>query len=116
MISENCIIYNCDEMPCYFDTPYNSTYGMVGSSSVPLKTTGHEKTRFTLMLCAANDGRKCTTAIIFKGLKKVPKKQEFSKGIHIMVSEKGSMTTSLINQWRSSVGQKTRWSFPQYTY
>jgi hypothetical protein len=96
-------ILNMDEMPVCFDSPQNRTYDTIGSKSVQLKTTGNEKLRFTLMLCAYNDGRKCEPAIIFKGLKKVPKKERFPKGIKIMVSAKGSVNGDLMNEWRTSV-------------
>jgi hypothetical protein len=93
-------------MPVYFDSPINKTYETVGNKSVPVKTTGSEKLRFSLMLCAYNDGRKCQPVIIFKGLKKVPKKEKFPTGIHIMVSSKGSVNTDLMNDWRTSVYAK----------
>ena len=100
------LIMNEDEMPMYFDSPTLRTYDKEGTKTVAMKSTGHEKTRFTLMLCAANDGRKCRPAIIFKGLKKVPK-QKFPKGIDIMVADKGSINKDIMSEWkRKSFGQR----------
>ena len=51
-IDDNYIIANMDEVPVYFDSPSNKTYDFFGNKSVQLKTTGYEKMRSTLMLCA----------------------------------------------------------------
>ena len=84
-----------DEMPMYFDSPSNRTFKLKGSQTVKIKTTNNEKLRFTLILCAYNDGRRCRPAIIFKGLKKVPK-AAFPQGIDITVSKGGSMNSDLM--------------------
>jgi hypothetical protein len=103
---QNFSVLNMDQMPMYFDSPTNKTYDSIGSRTVSVKTTGYEKLRFSLMLCAASDGRKCPPAIIFKGLKSVPKKEKFPKGIHIMVSKKGSVNSDLMDDWRTKVYAK----------
>jgi hypothetical protein len=95
-----------DEMPMYFDSPTNRTFDQTGAETIKIKTSNSEKLRFTLILCAYNDGSKCLPAIIFKGLKKVPK-CKFPKGIVIMVSESGSINTEILNEWRDKVyGQR----------
>ena len=78
----NFVVYNMDQMPVYVDSPKNRTYDDEGKDEVPLKTTGHEKTRFTLMLGADNIGRKLKPTIIFRGLTKPPK--GCPEGIHVM--------------------------------
>ncbi|RWS00839.1 pogo transposable element with KRAB domain-like protein, partial [Dinothrombium tinctorium] len=68
------IIYaNMDEVPVWFDMPRCRTYEQKGVKNVQIKTTGHEKLRFTVVLTTYSDGRKCKPMIIFKGLKKVPR-------------------------------------------
>ena len=103
-------IYNMDEMPIYFDSPNKKTYEFKGKDSVIVKTTGHEKTRFTLVLCASNDGQKVMPAIIFGGLKKVPKpkknEKQFMHGIHIMVAKKASMDEPTMIDWVRQVFAK----------
>ena len=96
--SQQNAIYNVDEVPMYFDSPTLRTYDDIGAKSVPIKTTGYEKMRFTLMLCADNLGRKVRPAIIFKNLKKVPNKK-FPVGIDIYVSESGSVNRDLMTEW-----------------
>ena len=70
-----------------------------------MKTTGSDKLRFTLMLCAYNNGRKCRSAIVFKELKKVPK-VKFPTGIDIMVAPKGSINGEVMNEWKKSFGKR----------
>ena len=82
---KNFIIWNMDQMPVYFDSPKNRTLDFRGATTVSVKTTGHEKTRFTLMLCADNTGRKLKPTVIFGGLKKVPK--GCPEGIYVMTGE-----------------------------
>ena len=43
-------IGNMDETPMYFDMPGNKTVDFKGSKSVSIKTTGHEKQHFTVVL------------------------------------------------------------------
>ena len=45
-------IANMDETPCYFDIPRTSTIDKRGVSTVKVKTTGHERLRFTVALTA----------------------------------------------------------------
>ena len=66
----------------YMDSPKNRTHDFIGQTTISVKTTGHDKTRFTLMLCADNMGRKLKPTIIFRGLKKIPK--GCPEGIHVM--------------------------------
>ena len=45
-------IWNMDETPCYFDMSELSTIDIKGVQTVKVKTTGHEKLRFTAVLSA----------------------------------------------------------------
>ena len=45
--------YNMDETPCYFDILRSKTFDFRGVQTVKIKTTGHEKLRFTSALTAA---------------------------------------------------------------
>ena len=53
-----------DETACWLDMPSNTT---VDARSVPLKTTGHEKDNFTVILSALANGKKLKPYIVFKG-------------------------------------------------
>ncbi|RWS23637.1 pogo transposable element with KRAB domain-like protein [Leptotrombidium deliense] len=101
--ASNEIIYaNMDEVPVWFDMPRNKTYNKKGAKNVPLKTTGNEKLRFTVVLASLSDGRKCKPMIIFKGLKNVPR-CTFPSDVVVTVAEKGSTNKELMNEWNRKV-------------
>ena len=47
--------------------PSDSTVDFVGAKSVPVRTTGHEKSRVTVALAAKANGTKLSPFIIYKG-------------------------------------------------
>lgn len=66
-------VLNMDETPMYFDMASDKTYAPVGAKDVLVKTTGHDKLRFTVVLTVSASGVKLKPMIIFKNLKNVPK-------------------------------------------
>ena len=80
-------IGNMDETPVTFDLPSNTTLDQRGTSTVTIRTTGHEKTYFTVVLSCLADGTKLPATCIFK-LKNIPKEQ-FPQGINIRMNKKG---------------------------
>ena len=66
-------IGNMDETPMTFDLPPNRTVNPSGAKTVMIKTTGHEKTRFTVVLACMADRTKLRPVVIFKR-KTLPKK------------------------------------------
>lgn len=63
---ENDIIA-MDETAVWLDMTADTTVEKVGVKSVPLKTTGHEKNRITVVLAAKASGRKLKPMMVFKG-------------------------------------------------
>ena len=59
-------IGNMDETPMNFDMPPNRTVNSKWSKTVLIKTTGHEKTRFTVVLACMADGTKLKPMVVFK--------------------------------------------------
>ncbi|XP_014678488.1 PREDICTED: tigger transposable element-derived protein 1-like [Priapulus caudatus] len=59
-----------DETPVWFDMPGDTTVDFTGTKSIPLKTTGHEKSRITVVLAAKANGVKLPPFIVFKGVRK----------------------------------------------
>ena len=55
-------MFAMDETACWMDMPSDT-----GSRSVPLKTSGHEKDHFTVILTAKGDGTKMKPYVVFKG-------------------------------------------------
>ena len=60
-------IFAMDETACYMDMPSDTTVAHTGSHSIPLKTTGHKKDHFTVILTAKANGTKLKPFVIFKG-------------------------------------------------
>ena len=58
-------IFAMDETACYMDMLSDTTIDVRGAKSVSLKTTGHEKDHFTVILSARADGKKLKPFIIF---------------------------------------------------
>lgn len=56
-----------DKASFWFDILSGSTAALSGSKSVLVKTTGHEKDQFTVILTARADGKKPPPYIVFKG-------------------------------------------------
>ena len=52
--------------------PGNTTISCVGERSVSVRTSGHEKSRFTIALAAMADGKKLKPYHVFKGVRSIP--------------------------------------------
>ena len=65
-------IINMDETLMYFDMPGNTTVDKVGRKTVSVKTTGHERQHFTVVLACQANGKKIRPLVIFKR-KNMPK-------------------------------------------
>ena len=85
-----------DETPAYFDMVPTRTIDFVGTKTVDLLNSGHEKTRFSLVITVRADGSLLPIGVIFKGLKKVPK-CIIPDGIFVYVNDIGTMDTRIMN-------------------
>lgn len=101
---------NMDEVPVTFDMPSNYTVHPKGSNAVRIKTTGNEKTGFTVVLCVMADGSKLKPMIIFKR-KTLPKKEIFPADVIIQANEKGWVDEPMMKIWISEVWAKRPGSF-----
>jgi len=61
---------NTDEVPLTFDVPSNKTVDVKGAKTIMIKTSGNEKTRYTVVLACCADGTKLPSLLIFKGVAK----------------------------------------------
>ena len=66
-------VYIIDETPAYYDMVPTRTLETVGTKTVDLLNSGHDKTRFSLILTVRADGFLLPIGIFLKGLTKVPK-------------------------------------------
>jgi hypothetical protein len=105
-------IGNMDETPMTFDLPYNTTIDETGTKTVSIRTTGHERTNFTVVLTCMADGTKLPPIVIFK-LKKIPK-GNFSSEVIVRANQTGWMNESEMLYWIEHVWTKRqRFSNPQ---
>ena len=95
------LIGNMDETPMQFDMPGNRTVNARGEKTVFVKTTGHEKTHFTLVLCCMADGTKLKPMVIFK--RKTMPKEKFLSGVLVHVHEKWWMDEAGTKKWLDEV-------------
>ena len=99
-IDHNCIV-NMDEVPVPFDMPPNRTIEQVGANSVPIITTGNEKTSCTVVLACSSSGLKLPPMVIFK--RKTLPKGNFPDGVVVKANEKGWMDENLMRAWINEV-------------
>lgn len=90
----------------WFDMPSDTTVVVTGSRAVPLKTTGHEKDHFTVILTARADGRKMKPYIVFKGKgTHLMKQLQGIPGIAVTFSSNGWMDDILTSDYLKIIGQ-----------
>ncbi|KAG8225841.1 hypothetical protein J437_LFUL004770 [Ladona fulva] len=90
-------IGNMDEIPLTFDVPSNKTVDIKGAKTVMIKTSGYEKTRYTVVLACCADGSKLPPLLIFK--RKTLPKCTIPHGIYIHVHPKGWMDGEGMKLW-----------------
>ena len=94
-------IGNMDETPVCQDMLSRHTADKTGKRSVLIKSTGHEKSRYTVVLCVMADGTKLRPMIIFK--RKSKPKGEFPPGVVVHWNEKGWMDEDACTIWLEKV-------------
>lgn len=90
-------IVNMDEVPLTFDIPMNRTIESKGASSVNIRTTGHEKASFTVVLACTASGKKLPPMVIFK--RKTAIKDKLPPGVVVHQNEKGWMDNEVMDLW-----------------
>ena len=87
-----------DETPLWFDMPGETTVTHMGDRSVPVRSTGHDKGRFTVVLAAMADGRKLNPFIVFKGVRPIAELDR-EPGVIVAYSRNGWMNEEITNDW-----------------
>jgi transposase-like protein len=98
------LIANIDETPVTFDLPSNMTIDETGARSISIRTTGHEKTNFTVVLSCMADGMKLPPLIIFK-LKKIPR-GNFPPEVVVQANQTGWMNEQVMMYWIEKIWTK----------
>ena len=91
-------IGNMDETPMTFDLPGNRTVNQIGVKTVMVRTTGHEKTHFTVVLSCMANVVKLKPVVIFKH-KTLPKGAKFQSGVIVQAHPKGWMDNDGTKDW-----------------
>ncbi|KAL7382466.1 hypothetical protein ABVT39_022965 [Epinephelus coioides] len=92
-----------DETAVWFDMVGSTTVETRGARSVPLKTTGHEKSHLTVVLAAKADGTKLKPFVVFKGGVREVKAMQSIGGVVIASSKNGWMNDDLTADWLQKV-------------
>ncbi len=102
-------IFAMNETPCWMDMPSDTTVHFSGSKSVSVKTTGHEKNHFTVLLTAKADGTKLKPFVVFKGKgTRLLKGLSTISGLVVRFSDNGWMNDPLtIEYLRTIIGSFT---------
>ncbi|KAF4799490.1 pogo transposable element with KRAB domain-like protein [Turdus rufiventris] len=107
-IQAKCII-SMDEVPLTFDMPLTRTVKKTGTPTVPVHTTGNEKSSFIVVLGVSPDGQKLSPMVIFK--RKMFPKDKFPDGIVVAVNPKGWMNEQVMRAWLTEVYTRRRERF-----
>lgn len=94
-------IFNMDKVPMSFDAPCSRTVDTTGAESVPVSTTGHEKTGFTVVLACSESGKKLKPMVIFK--RKTMPKENLPNGVVVHCHNKGWMDRDGMAVWGEKV-------------
>ena len=86
-----------DEVPLTFDIPVNRTVERTGTSTVSVRTTGNEKSSFTVVLACQANGQKLPPMVVFK--RKTLPKENFPAGVVIKANPKGWMDEEKMSEW-----------------
>lgn len=98
------------EVSLTFDILVNRTVEKTGTSTVSIRTTGNEKSSFTVVLGCQANGQKLPPMVIFK--RKPLPKEKFPASVIIKANTKGWMDKKMSER---SLRQETGWLFPQMT-
>ncbi|KAM4625025.1 uncharacterized protein ACJ7VT_003510 [Polymixia lowei] len=91
------------ETAVWFDMVGSTTVDTRGARSVPLKTTGHEKSHLTVVLAAKADGTKLKPYVVFKGGIREVKAMRNISGVVVASSKNGWMNDNLTADWLQKV-------------
>ncbi|CAJ1059666.1 Pogo transposable element with KRAB domain [Xyrichtys novacula] len=99
-----------DETAVWFDMVGSTTVETRGTRSVPVKTTGHEKSHLTVVLAAKADRTKLKPYVVFKGGIREVKAMQNISGVVIASSKNGWMNDDLTADWlQKSSGEIQLW-------
>ena len=97
-------IFAMDETACWMNMHSDTTIAPTGCRSVPLKTSGHEKDHFTVILTAKASGNKLKSYVVFKGKDThLTKTLQLIPGVVVRFSSNGWMNDKLTIDYLHSI-------------
>ena len=88
-----------DETPMWWSMARKKTLAKVGTKIIPMKSSGHDRKRYSVILAGFDNNEKALPGVIFKGLKKVPAEVRDRKDCFVGVAPGGSMTPDVLKLW-----------------
>jgi hypothetical protein len=98
-------IGNMDETPIWVDMPGNYTIEACGTKTVTMGTTGHEKSRITVMLAGMADGTKLKPMVLFKGVRP-PKPEDIPAGLAVKMTPQAWANAEIVKHWLQVVWKR----------
>ena len=95
-----------DETPMWWSMARKKTLAKVGTKIIPVKTSGHDRKRYSVILAGFDNKEKALPGVIFKGLKKVPAEVRYLTDCFVGVASGGSMTPEVLKLWLRKVWAK----------
>ena len=95
---------NMDKVPLMFDIPSNKTADVKCAKIIMIKTSGNEKTCYTVVLVCCADGTKLPPLLIFT--RKTLPKDVIPHGIYVRVHSKGWMDGEGMKLWLEKLWSK----------
>ncbi|KFD71435.1 hypothetical protein M514_16367 [Trichuris suis] len=96
---------NMDETPIFFDVIGNRTVDSKGTKSVVVKSSGHERTHFTVVLSCLTTGMKLKPMVIFK--RKRRPKEDFPSGAFVHFHENGWTDEQGVRLWIDNIWRES---------
>lgn len=96
-------IYGADETPLWVEPVGDTCIDKIGSKTVPIKTTGHDKVRYTVMLTASAAGKKCKPFLVLKRVRPLPALEKQFPQIIFAYSKNGWMDEPLTIEYLRKV-------------
>jgi hypothetical protein len=81
-------IIACDETPIWLDFVSDTTVNRTGAKEVSVITTGHEKTKLSVMLAAKSNGVKLKPHIVINRVRPIDGLKKLSHKIHVTYAKK----------------------------
>ena len=94
---------NMDEAPVFLDMPHEFSVNTKGAHHINVRTTGHQKSRVSVVLCCSASGRKAKPLVILKRksnkLPRLPVGGRWPAGVEVACHNKGWRDVGGMRSW-----------------